>query len=201
MGGTAKKPFYKLDLEASGVSQDTDESHITLTLAKGDKVQIAGFDRNLAALIPDNTGCVKVSSKGLLTARKVTGPEGVTISFLRGRPRVFVKVVVIQPVLEDARVDGHSSAIIKKYKADVQAGKDFDILLYAPLNTSVYRSKVKMSGGVITEDNNEIITVNSNGMLHIRGKAISKGKSKIPFTCCGKKYTLIINVKDKGINL
>lgn len=201
MGGTAKKPFYKLDLEASGVSQNATESHITLTLAKGDKVQIAGFDRNLAALIPDNSGCVKVSSKGLLTARKPTGPEGVTISFLRGHPRVYVKVVVIQPALEGAMIDGQRSALIKKYKADVQAGKDFDILITAPLNTTVYRSKVKMSGGVITEDNSDIITVNPDGKLHIKGKAISKGKSRIPFSCCGKKYTLTINVKDKPLNL
>ncbi len=187
IGGT--KPVYAFDPDDTGIPPVGEDGVLTITMEKGDKIQLFGFDRLSAALIGDPTRCVKVNAKGLLTAKKPT--PGVNISYMMGGRRIQLRIVVIQPAMQSV---GEVAAAVKNLKAEVMTGNSFDLVLNVPLNARIDIGKMRIAG-IEPDDVGNVFTVNSEGRLHVSGKAIIRGKSKIPFTVYGKKYNLQIIVK------
>lgn len=184
----SKKNTYELVLDntASG-----NQAGGTLTLLKGDKIWIPGYDKaSKASLVKDATGCVSVSGKGMIKAKRAT--SGATISFALGAQTVTLKIVVKDPAIEPRPVDG-SQPGFSKLNVKITAAGGFDIVINAPLTTAV-TGKVKQKGGVLSADAG-YISVDDEGKLHVSGTVTGSGTLKIPFTNHGKKYNLKITAK------
>jgi hypothetical protein len=195
-----KKFTYTVSLNAAVSGNSTG----TLTLQKGDKVMLPGYNKKTSGLSV-NKKLVAVSGKGLLKAKKATGAAGTSLKYTAGNVKVDLKVVVVEPSLKvntvsAGSISGNSVAGVgapKKLKVVINSAGVFDIGLDAPLTAvkGVLTAKVKTKGGVVADDTKTYITVDENGKLHITGKASGKGSLKIPYSVYGKKYNIVINAK------
>lgn len=190
---------------------------LSVTLAKGTKVNLTGLSKKAGSKItiaPEFKKFVKVSSKGVLTAKKATEKDKparieYTIPRENGAITVTLDVTVLQPAISEVWVSGNRIDIDnKKAKKGLVAtidtrATDIDIVLDMPLTfknaanspgDTAFRKLVNKNKSVLSEDLN--IGIGADGRIHITAaKALKKGTVTIPFNIYGKKFTAKIKVK------
>ncbi len=165
---------------------------LTLTVDKGDKVQLPGYNKKTSNATKDSTKCVKVNGKGFILAKKATEGSAISYTSTDGKT-ITINTVVKEPEFTALTVSGGSAPQVKKSNVTIGKGDSFDVVIKnAPLTAAVDTGKTKLKG---IELDSADFTVNTDGDLHLTGKSTGKGSAKIPFTVCGKKYTLKIKAK------
>lgn len=151
-----------------------------ITVAVGNKFQINSmFDKK--SFKTSNKNLVKVSSKGLVTARK-SGKA--TISFTVNGTRQIVQVVVVQPKI----MSDDKSAIIRGLKATAKVDTDVNVSAQLPINAVVTKITNK---NVIS---NFKVEMDNKGHFSMKGHANKKGTVKVFYNINGKKCTVQIKI-------
>lgn len=154
-----------------------------VTVTVGNKIKINGsYDKK--SFKTSNANIAKVSSKGIITAKK---GGRVTISYKVDGKSQVINLVVIQPHVE--KLD--SKAIVKNMKVTVKKDDDIKLSLYAPINAT--NTKI-INKNVISDLK---IEMDNEGHFAITGKAVKKGKVTLKYTVNGKIIKVNINVKKR----
>ncbi len=205
---SSKKPVYTITVSADAATGKADGS---ITLAKGSKIKLTGFDKKAGSTLeisPEFKKNVAVNGKGFLTAKGATaaGTPAVVKYTIPGQDftvNVELKVNVIDPVITAVKVSGSpltDPKAMKKLTATVPAGsKDIDIVISMPINFKTaadgagFEKLVIKNSGALSSD---LKIAPANDGVHITAsEATGKGTVSIPFSINGKKFTAKIKVK------
>ena len=187
---------YALEVKDQTVSSDQ-----VLTVNKGDKVTLTGYDKKSLVLDPTYKKTLSINGKGVLKAKKITDSTGVKFSYTinGGSTKVNMTLAIKDPAV-NVSANGLAKPM-KKLNAEVYENTEFDISFDMPYTAKLIPGKAKNKSAVVFYDdkgaaiadmNSFKFVVGSDLKLHVKGKSASKGSCSIPFTAYGKKYTLKI---------
>ncbi len=187
---------YALEVKAQSVSADQ-----VLTVNKGDKITLTGYDKKSLVLDPTYKKTLSINGKGVLKAKKITDSTGVKFSYTINGGSTKVNMIL---AIKDPAVNVSANGLakpMKKLNAEVYENTEFDISFDMPYTAKLIPGKAKNKSAVVFYDdkgaaiadmNSFKFVVGSDLKLHVKGKSASKGSCSIPFTAYGKKYTLKI---------
>jgi len=169
-----KKPVYTVSPSQNGLA---------ITVVKGSKFTIVGGEKKS---FTSNSGNVKVSSKGVVSAKKAESKAEIKYKLQGETEPKTLYVTVIEPGLAKAE---NTNGEIKKLSLSAVTGNVIDATLAFPINATI--GSVKGKTACVKDLKTE---VSANG-IHITGTADQKGNLTIPITATGKKYNVKIKVK------
>lgn len=132
-----------------------------------------------------NPKVVSVSAKGAVKAKKA---GEATITYAKGGVIKTISVTVKAPKM--LLSDGSSP---KKLSAMCKMGEMVDVRLELPLNATVSKIANGKATAPIIEDLK--CEISEDGLFHISGKAVKKGKAKVAMLVNGKKINVSVAIK------